>query len=160
VSVITAIAGAVKGIMGGKGVGDLVSEFITDKDKAAEFVHKMELAVLADKDLERQAEIAFEETMTNRITAELHQSDVYTKQTRPKIARQSWYLTIAYAIFSTIVAPLLAHFTAQTGPDGVVVAGVFAGLTFQWEVFIAIASPALTYMGVRTFDKWKNGGSK
>jgi hypothetical protein len=45
-SVLTAIAGAVKGIMGGKGVGDLISEFITDPDKAAEFVHKMEIKIL------------------------------------------------------------------------------------------------------------------
>jgi hypothetical protein len=158
-SIVTVIAGAVKGIMGGKGIGDLISEFIPDKDKAAEFVHKFEMATLADKDLERRAEVDFEETMTERIEAELHQNDLYTKRTRPKIARQSWYLTIGYAIFSTIGAPLLAHFTAQAGPDGVVVAGVFSDITFQWEVFIAIASPALTYMGVRTFDKWKNGGS-
>ncbi len=158
-TVFSAIAGAVKGIMGNKGIGDLISEFIPDKDKAAEFVHKFEMATLEDKNLERQAEVAFEETMTNRITAELHQSDLKTKRTRPDIARQSWYLTIAYAIFSTIGAPLLAYFTAQTGPDGEAIAGIFSEITFLWEVFIAIASPALTYMGVRSFDKWKIGGS-
>ena len=140
---------------------DLISEFITDKDKAAEFTHKFKMAVLGDKAAERQVEADMFAAQQETIQAELHQNDTYTKRTRPKIARQSWQLTIAYAVFSTIVAPLLAWWTASVDADGNVVTGVFNDLKFQWEVFIAIASPALTYMGVRTFDKWKlNGGSK
>lgn len=138
---------------------DLISEFITDPDKAAEFAHKYKMAMLEDTQLDRQLEAEMFKEQQKTVQVELHQNDLYTKRTRPKIARQSWYLTIGYAIFSTIGAPLLAHFTSQAGPDGVVIAGVFSDITFQWEVFVAIASPALTYMGVRTFDKWKNGGS-
>ena len=39
----------------GKGA-DLISEFITDKDKAAEFTHKFKMAVLEDKASERELE--------------------------------------------------------------------------------------------------------
>lgn len=153
------------GALLGKGLemaGGIADKLIKDKDLAAKFKHEL-AAQFSSQNFEiQQLEIAAErdmhEAQQKTIQAELHQSDLYTKQTRPKIARQSWYLTIAYAVFSTIGAPLLAHFTAQTGEDGVFVAGLFTDITFQWEVFMAVASPALTYMGVRTFDKWKNGG--
>ncbi len=141
--------------------GGIADKLIKDKDLVEKFKHELSMTLTTQNHDIQQIEIEAERDMMvaqqKTVQAELHQNDLYTKRTRPKIARQSWYLTIAYAVFSTIGAPLLAHFTAQTGLDGEFVAGVFADIGFQWEVFMAVASPALTYMGVRTFDKWKNG---
>lgn len=81
--------------------------------------------------------------------AELHQSDLYTKQTRPKIARQSWYVAAAYAVLANVVAPIWSVCTSIPLPS-----------VFSWEVFIALAAPAMTYVGVRGFEKWKAGGSR
>ena len=130
----------------GKGA-DLISEFITDKDKAAEFEHKLRLAVIEDGALERQVEADMFAAQQETIQAELHQSDLYTKQTRPKIARQSWYVTGAYAI-SGMLIPALPESLGLQAP------------VIQWEIFLVLASPALTYMGVRGFEKWKAGGTK
>lgn len=84
--------------------------------------------------------------------AELHQTDLYTKQTRPRIARQSWYVAGAYALLSNVAIPL--YWQIKGGPtfDGLVL--------FSWEVFIALAAPAMVYMGVRGFEKWRGGGVK
>ncbi len=130
----------------GKGA-DLISEFIPDKDKAAEFKHKFSIAVLEDKDLERQAEVAmFEaEQVTHQVA--LNQSDLYTKRTRPKIARQSWYITAAYAL-SGMIIPAFPTAWGWNAP------------AIEWQIFLVLASPGLTYMGVRGFEKWKMGGSK
>lgn len=125
----------------GKG-SDLISEFITDKDKAAEFEHRYRIALLEDGQLSQEFEkdiyVAHQET----IQAELHQSDLYTKRTRPKIARQSWYVTMLYAL-STMMIPVAPEAWGLGEPK------------LQWEVFLVLASPALTYMGVRGFEKWK-----
>lgn len=154
------IVGKLLEIVADKG-SSLISEFITDKDEANRLTAAFRSQLSAENHEIKQLEIEAERDMhaNEQVTHQvaLNQADLYTKRTRPKIARQSWFLTITYAIFSTIGAPLLTYFTAQTGPDGEAVAGVFADIVFQWEVFVAIASPALTYMGVRTFDKWKNG---
>ena len=37
--------------------------------------------------------------------------------------------------------------------------GILMPWQFQWEVLMLLYSPALTYMGVRGFEKWKSGGS-
>lgn len=125
----------------GKG-SDLISEFITDKDKAAEFEHRYRIALLEDGQLSQEFEkdmfIAHQAT----VQAELHQSDLYTKRTRPKIARQSWYVTMLYAL-STMMIPVAPEAWGLGEPK------------LQWEVFLVLASPALTYMGVRGFEKWK-----
>lgn len=125
----------------GKG-SDLISEFITDKDKAAEFEHRYRIALLEDGQLSQEFEkdmfIAHQVT----VQAELHQSDLYTKRTRPKIARQSWYVTMLYAL-STMMIPVAPEAWGLGEPK------------LQWEVFLVLASPALTYMGVRGFEKWK-----
>lgn len=140
---------------------DLIAEIVTDKDEAARLDHAFRSQISAQsadiKKIEMESETRMFESEQVTHQAALNQADLYTKRTRPKIARQSWYLTISYAVFSTIVAPILGYFTAKHGPDGEFVAGVFSGVAFQWEVFIAVASPALAYMGVRGFEKWKNG---
>lgn len=74
--------------------------------------------------------------------AELTDSDLYTKRTRPAIARQSWYLAAAYVL------------------GGNVCDVIYGTQIFSWEIFTAISSPAMLYMGVRGLEKWKGGGVK
>ena len=124
--------------------GDLVSEFIQDKDKAAEFRHKLELAVLADKGLERDVEARLFEAQQVTIQAELAQSDIYTKRTRPIIARRSFYAGLGYVLLTALPAQGLYGLMPWS---------------FNWEVLMLMYAPALTYMGVRGFEKWKSGGA-
>ncbi len=79
--------------------------------------------------------------------AELANTDIYTKRTRPLIARQSWYVAAAYAILCNVGIPLYAAL-AQIPPIIV---------TFDWSVFLALCAPAMTYTGVRGLEKWKHG---
>ena len=125
--------------------GDLVSEFIVDKDKAAEFKHKLELAVLADAGLAREVEARLFESQQATIQAELAQSDLYTKRTRPIIARRSFYAGLGYVLLTAI---------PEQGIYGLM------PWVFNWEVLMLMYAPALTYMGVRGFEKWKAGGAK
>lgn len=83
--------------------------------------------------------------------AELAQSDVYTKRTRPLVARQSWYVAAIYALTCHVFLPLYLFSQGSVATESTL------SLTFSWEVFLALASPALTYMGVRGFEKWKHG---
>ena len=125
--------------------GDLVSEFITDKDKAAEFRHKLEMAVLADAGLARDVEARLFEAQQATIQAELAQTDLYTKRTRPIIARRSFYAGLGYVLLTALPAQ-----------------GIYGLMpwTFNWEVLMLMYAPALTYMGVRGFEKWKSGGAQ
>ena len=127
--------------------GDLISEFITDKDKAAEFKHQLEIAVLNDKQLEREAETRMFEAQQATIQAELHQTVLYTKRTRPVIARRSFNMGLIYVLLTAIPeAGLNFHYF------------VVMPWVFSWVVLLILYSPALTYMGVRGFEKWKGGG--
>lgn len=64
-------------------------------------------------------------------------TDEYVRRTRPKMARESWWATILYCV----CAELLGAYDIGEGAN-VYIAGV-------------LSSPALTYMGVRTMDKFK-----
>ena len=127
---------------------DLISEFIPDKDLAKRLDHEFRTQMSREshsmQQLELSAEQAMFEAQQKTIQAELHQSDLYTKRTRPKIARQSWYVTAAYALISLVI-PVLPTAWGLNAPS------------LQWNIFLVLASPALTYMGVREFGKWKNG---
>ena len=101
-------------------------------------------AVLEDGQLTQEIERDMFQAQQKTIQAELHQNDLYTKRTRPKIARQSWYVTATYAILSSFLPVLPASWGLQAP-------------VFEWQIFLVLASPALTYMGVRGLDKWKNG---
>lgn len=79
--------------------------------------------------------------------AELHQNDLYTKQTRPKIARQSWYVSALYAVAANAADVYISIEYANLNTDKF----------FGWEIFVALASPAMLYMGVRGFEKWRHG---
>ena len=131
--------------------GDIISEIVTDKDLAKELDHAFRTQMAANEQEFRTLELETESRMfaeqQKTIQAELHQTDLYTKQTRPKIARQSWYVTGVYAIVGLAL---------RAAPE---VWGLRVP-EFQWEVYLVLASPALTYMGVRGFEKWKGGGSK
>lgn len=126
----------------------VIDKVIPDKDLATRLKHEMEMALAVQEydvekiaiEAERDVQVAQEATHQ----AELAQSDVYTKRTRPTIARQSWYLSLAYG-FGTFISKLFVSI-----PD----------ISFEWEVYIALAAPALTYMGVRSFDIWRSGGAK
>lgn len=131
--------------------GSIISELVTDKDLAKQLDHEFRTQMSTQshefKTLELTVEKEMFESQQVTIQAELHQNDLYTKRTRPKIARQSWYVTAAYALMSTFL-PMLPKSLELQSP------------TFQWEMFLVLASPALTYMGVRGFEKWRGGGSK
>jgi len=131
--------------------GDIISELVTDKDLAKQLDHAFRTQMAANSHefntLQLQVEDSMFKAQQDTIQAELHQTDLYTKQTRPKIARQSWYVTAAYAIGTTFLPMAPATWGLQVP-------------ILQWEMFLVLASPALTYMGVRGFEKWKSGGTK
>lgn len=62
-------------------------------------------------------------------------SDIYVRHTRPKIARESWYATIAYGFLCAIVKITLN--------EDIFVMGIATMFSLPW----------MTYMGVRTADK-------
>ena len=128
--------------------GGIISELVTDKDLAKQLEHEFRSQMSREnsdfRTLELQAEKEMFEAQQKTVQAELHQSDLYTKRTRPKIARQSWYITALYAMAGTFL-PVLPVEWGLRAP------------VMQWEMFLVLASPALTYMGVRGFEKWKHG---
>lgn len=72
--------------------------------------------------------------------------DPYVRHTRPLVARQSWYATMAYCIGAE-----LAQFVAK-GFFGVELAGA------SWDVAMILVAPASAYIGFRTFDKRRGAG--
>ncbi len=126
--------------------GGIISELVTDKDLAKRLDHEFrsmfETHAAEFKQLELAAERDMFEAQQKTVQAELHQSDLYTKRTRPKIARQSWYITATYAL-SSMLLPVAPEAWGLGEP------------AIDWQIFLVLASPALTYMGVRGFEKWK-----
>ena len=133
--------------------GGIISELVTDKDLAKQLDHafrtQMATAEAEYKTLELETESKLFEAQQKTIQAELQQSDLYTKQTRPKIATKSFYAGLAYVLVSQLPTNglTLIFFTLMPWQ-------------FNWEVLMLLYSPALTYMGVRGFEKWKSGGAK
>ena len=121
----------------------LISEFVTDKDQAMRLEHEFRSQLSRENHDIQRLEIEAERDLTiaqqATIQAELHQSDLYTKRTRPKIARQSWYVAAGYAVLAALIPAL-------PGDWG------FGTFDFAWEVFLALSAPSMTYMGVRTVD--------
>lgn len=128
--------------------GGIIKELVQDKDLAKQLDHafrtQLSLQAAEFKQLELAAERDMFEAQQKTVQAELHQSDLYTKRTRPKIARQSWYITAVYAL-SSMLLPVVPEAWGLGEP------------AIDWQIFLVLASPALTYMGVRGFEKWKNG---
>lgn len=127
--------------------GSIISELVTDKDLANKLTHAFKSQMAASEAEFKQAELEAEtrifEAQQKTIQAELHQNDQYTKRTRPSIARKSFYAGLAYALLTSLPEKGL---------------WIFMPWQFEWSVLMLLYSPALTYMGVRGFEKWKNGG--
>ena len=128
--------------------GKIISELVTDKDLAKQLDHAFRMQISMEAAEFKQLELSAEREMflaqQKTVQAELHQNDLYTKRTRPKIARQSWYITATYAL-SSMLLPVAPEAWGLGEPS------------IDWQIFLVLASPALTYMGVRGFEKWKNG---
>jgi len=129
----------------GEKMGGVIDQLVRDKDLADKLKHEF-LTLIAQQehalrmaavDSEKEADRQQQET----IRAELAQSDEYTKRTRPMLARRSWWAVLAYVAAGVISAGVTAI------PD----------VPTDWAILTVLASPVLTYMGVRTFDKWKIG---
>ena len=128
--------------------GDIIKELVPDKDLGERLSHEWRTQVQADdtelRKLLIEAEQDFEREQTKRIQAEQASNDTYTKRTRPKIARLSFYFGSSY---------ILAHVvTTVLHPWGVPI------VELDWTILGAMYSPALAYTGVRSIDKWRNGG--
>ena len=143
----TGIANVLTGGVVDKVIG-VVDKLVVDKDlreklnaefRATQFVTE---AALEQARIESETQIVVAQEATHQ--AEVNQSDIYTKQTRPRIARQSWYVSAFYAL-----GCFISNFVPQIPP-----------VDFVWEIYLATASPALTYMGVRSMDIWRSGGAK
>ena len=135
--------------------GSIISELVTDKDLAKQLEHKFRTQMETNSAEFKQAELETEtrmfEAQQKTIQVELHQNDQYTKRTRPIIARKSFYAGLAYALLTSLpVDGLAMPFTDV----------VLMPWQFQATVLMLLYSPALTYMGVRGFEKWKSGGAK
>ncbi len=130
--------------------GSIISELVTDKDLAKQLDHAFRTQMAANEAEFKQAEVEAEtrifEAQQKTIQAELHQNDQYTKRTRPSIARKSFYAGLAYALLTALPADGISLIWVTVMP-----------WQFQWSVLMLLYSPALTYMGVRGFEKWKNG---
>lgn len=133
--------------------GSIISELVTDKDLAKKLEHEFRSQMDQNqhefKTLEVETEARLFEAQQKTIQAELQQSDLYTKRTRPKIALKSFYAGLIYVLMSRLPV------------DGVAIGSwVLMPWQYEWEVLMLLYAPSLTYMGVRGFEKWKAGGAK
>ncbi len=144
------IVDMLSGGIGGK-IVDGINKFIPDKDLAKQLAQELDMTkLLGGIDLQK-IEIEAEKEMQIEIEkthqAALNQEDLYTKRTRPKIARQSWGTGIGYAII-TVGAALVDPFVDAD----------LSTLKFEPMIFGTLVGPAVWYMGMRGFDKWKGNG--
>ena len=106
-----------------------------EADSIRQHIRLQEEARLKD---EQEAHRQQQETIRSGDNA----SDEYVRQTRPTMARQSWYAGAAYIVsFEAAEAFGLMKTGAVT------------------ELAMIILAPAMAYIGFRSFDHWK-GGSK
>ena len=133
--------------------GDIIKKLVKDKDLAAQLEHEFR-SKISEQDHELKAQVAviekdIFESHQKTVQAELQQNDTYTKRARPKIAIRSFYAGLAYVFMSRL-------------PTDGIMFGAYTLMPWQyeWEVLMLLYSPALTYMGVRGFERWKAGGAK
>ena len=96
-------------------------------------IQAMEEARLKD---EQEAHRQQQETIRSGDNAQ----DEYVRQTRPKMARQSWYATAGYIVL----------FEAGKAFDLIKTGAVM-------ELAMVLMAPAAAYLGFRSLDKWKGG---
>ncbi len=150
--------GALLGKIADKG-GDIIKELVKDKDLAAQLEHQFRTQISA-QDHELKAQVAviekdIYESHQKTVQAELQQSDLYTKRARPKIATKSFYAGLAYVLMSRL--PAIGIMIPIPFTDTVL---AIMPWQYEWEILLLLYAPALTYMGVRGFEKWKAGGTK
>lgn len=147
------IIGALIGKVVEAGAG-IISKLVKDKDLAKQLDHAFRMEMESNsanfKAMEVEAEARIFEAQAQTIKAELEQSDLFTKRTRPSIARKSFYAGLAYALLTSLPAEGIGIPFTET---------MVMPWQFEWSVLMLLYSPALTYMGVRGFEKWKAGGS-
>ena len=107
-------------------------EELAKRDEADLRAHQRETLRMELED-QQKAHEQQQETIRNGDNSQ----DEYVRHTRPKMARQSWYATIAYCLIITILMAL-----GKTLPADIVL--YVGGL---------ISLPALAYIGARTLDK-------
>lgn len=143
-SILDKLGGFLSGGLGSQ-IAEIVNKRVGDRDLASKLQHEIQMALMAgEQELAKLAITSEQEAdrqQQETIRAELAQSDEYTKRTRPKLARQSWWSVTGY------VGVSLASALVTAIPD----------VPIDWTILTVLASPVLTYMGVRTFDKWKLG---
>ena len=142
-SILDKIGGILGGGLGEK-IAGIIDKRIPDRDLATKLNHELSVLVTTQEHEARQAilqaEQQFEAELTKRVQADAASGDPYTQRTRPMIARQSWYAGCGYIAVS-VVSQLVPQYVTT--------------IMLDWGILMAIYSPALTYMGVRSFDKWK-----
>ncbi len=104
-----------------------------EADSIRAHIQAMEEARLKD---EQEAHRQQQETIRSGDNAQ----DEYVRQTRPKMARQSWYATAGYII---IFEAAKAFGLIKTGA--------------LMELAMVLMAPAAAYLGFRSLDKWKGG---
>lgn len=130
--------------------GKLLDKFVPDPQAKAQA--QMELARMAQEgelakmandtklfELQLQDGQSEHKEQQDTIRSGDNSTDEYVRQTRPKMARQSWYGGAAYVIGFEIAK----------------VAGYGEGASF--EMAGIVLAPALAYMGFRSLDKSKWG---
>lgn len=142
-SILDKLGGFFSGGLGEK-IAGIIDKRIPDRDLATKLTHDLTVLTTTQEHEARQAILAaereFEAELTKRVQADAASGDPYTQRTRPMIARQSWYAGCGYIAVS-VASQLVPQYVAM--------------IVMDWGILMAIYSPALTYMGVRAFDKWK-----
>ncbi len=104
-----------------------------EADSIRAHIQAMEEARLKD---EQAAHEQQQETIRSGDNAQ----DEYVRQTRPMMARQSWYATASYIVL----------FEAGKAFDLIKTGAVM-------ELAMVLMAPAAAYLGFRSLDKWKGG---
>lgn len=104
---------------------------VQEADSIRKHIRDMEELRLKDKAAAHHEQ---QETIRGGDKAE----DEYVRHTRPKLARQAWYITAAYVLVF----------------EGLKAAAIFPGGA-SLEIAMLLGSPAAAYLGFRTVDKFK-----
>lgn len=120
-----------------------------------------QLVVAMEMNADAQARMVEAREETARDMEETHRErlrsdDSKVRQTRPMIARQSWFAALGYALGSVFLQPLFNIIGWGVSAEAIPAVGLG---TFSWEVFIALASPAFAFMGIRGVERIKAGGT-
>ena len=150
----TAIGGVVAAALGVQNHPTAIEKALQSDPQAAVKLAELE-SNLEMVRIQAERDMAVEEQRTHQ--AALNQSDLYTKQTRPKIARQSWGASLTYAVLT--VFGQMGGSVYNANIDETTKALELAMISFDPLVFGTLAGPAVWYQGMRSIDKWKNGSS-